>query len=394
MILLPFKAWLPKQEFAELVAAKSTGYANSQEIIKLLQNNPLSYLHAVKPYLHFGTENKIPELHFAYGANYIKQLQEQSVIKQEQKNAFYLYKQSNESENSEFYGLISLCNHQSYMQGKIKLHEKTITEKENLLIEHIKYTKMTGEPVLMMHAYNKKLDEYFLSIMKTKANLFLNQENVAHQVWVIDNEDDIARISSFYQKIDSLYLADGHHRSAAINRYIADKKIAAKGFMSLSMFANHLKILPFHRMIRSNGIDLISGLQKRGFNITKSDNPVMPFERNCFGLFYNNEWYAMNWCNNPAYSLDVICIENEVLLKILAITNSQIDDNIDFIAGNNTVNQILNTMVSKNFDTLITLHHCEIEDVCKIADNGSIMPPKSTYILPKLLTGFTIHELI
>lgn len=386
---------MPSKDYASLVAARSAGYENNDVIIQILQENPLCYLHAVKPYLHFGTTIKIPSLHFSHGANYIRQLKEQGVILQEDKNAFYLYKQTNITTGSVFSGIIGLCDKQGYLSGKIKLHEKTLTEKENMLIEHIKYTKMSGEPVLVMHKHNADLKEFLSQFYNNEPNIVFELEGVVHEIRLVNDEKVLEELSSKLAKSPEMYLADGHHRSAALTRYILESKSTSVGFMALLMFMEDLSVQPFHRLVKCNTVNLLKELEDKGFDVNIASNEIIPEIKRNFGLYMNQQWYSLTYTemDHNDLLLDVDIVENRILKSICGILDSKEDQRVDFFEGNKPIAQAVKIVDDGEFDILITLNPCDLEDVCKIADAGMTMPPKSTYILPKLLTGLTIHQL-
>lgn len=394
-LLKPFKAWIPSKEYAPLVAARSSGYENNDVIIQILQENPLCYLHAVKPYLHFGTTVKIPSLHFSHGANYIQQLKEQGVIVQEEKQGFYLYKQTHVSTGEVFAGIIGLCDKQGYLSGKIKLHEKTLTEKENMLIEHIKYTKMSGEPVLVMHKHNADLKAYLSQFYKKEPEIVFEVEGIVHELRLVNDEKALEYLSSKLAESPEMYLADGHHRSAALTRYILESKSTSAGFMALLMFMDDLSVQPFHRLVQCDTSDLIQALASSGFEVNESNEVIAPSHKRNFGLYMNNQWYALVYkkMEHNDLFLDVEIVEKEILKSICGILDSKEDQRVSFFEGNKPITQAVKMIDAKEFDVLITLKECDLDDVCKIADAGMTMPPKSTYILPKLLTGLTIHQL-
>jgi len=394
-LLKPFKAWIPSKEYASLVAARSAGYENNDVIVQILQENPLCYLHAVKPYLHFGTTVKIPSLHFSYGANYIKQLKEQSVIVQEEKEAFYLYKQTNISTGEVFSGIIGLCDKQGYLSGKIKLHEKTLTEKENMLIEHIKYTKMSGEPVLVMHKHNADLKDFLSQFYKNEPNIVFESDGMVHELRLVNDESALEKLSSQLANSPEMYLADGHHRSAALTRYILESKSTSAGFMALLMFMEDLSVQPFHRLVKCNTENLINALETNGFEVTIAAGEIIPEHKKSFGLYMKNQWYSLTYkeMEHNDFLLDVDIVESHILKSICGILDSKEDQRVDFFEGNKPIAQAVTMVDEKQFDILITLNPCDLDDVCQIADAGMTMPPKSTYILPKLLTGLTIHQL-
>jgi uncharacterized protein (DUF1015 family) len=393
-IALPFKAWLPSEEFASQVAVRSSGYANNTEILALLAENPLCYLHAVKPYLHFGTDKKNPELHFAHGANYIKQLIASGVLKQAKETGYFLYRQTSIETGSYYQGVIGLCSADAYLSNKVKRHENTLTNKENLLIEHIDYTKMGGEPVLIMHDSQHDLETLKREICAEYPLISFDSEGSRHELWSVLG-DKVDSLQAELDKISTMYIADGHHRSSASTRYIQAGKTSTKGFMTLFMDKADLHIEPFHRLVKTDVNDLMEFLNSNNFKVEIINNfHALEKRKKCFGFYFDNNWYQIEYTGVyfKEGTLDVSIIEEAFINDYCGIKDSKADDRVDFVEGNLPIYQAEHRVNANEFNLLIALNPCEIQDICTVADMGETMPPKSTYVLPKLLTGLTINQ--
>jgi len=393
-IVHPFKAWLPSPEFADQVAVRSSGYANNQEILNILSENPVSYLHAVKPYLHFGTDKKDPQLHFAHGANYIKQMIQSNVLYQTDEASLFMYRQTSMDSGNYYQGIIGLCSETAYAKNKVKRHEHTLTRKENLLIEHIDYTQMSGEPVLVMHDSNHDLEMVKRDILSQPPKISFEQEGQRHELWVVQAEH-LALLQHKLNQIDEMYIADGHHRSAAASKYIASGKSKEKGFMTLFVDKSDLHIEPFHRLVKTDVSNLTEFLKGNNFIVNQVNSFHELEDRiRCFGFFYNENWhqieYTGTYFNDTA--LDVSLIEEAFVNDFCNISDSKQDDRVEFIDGTQPMYHAENRVRAGEFDLLIALNPCRIEDICDVADRGETMPPKSTYVLPKLLTGLIIQQ--
>lgn len=385
---------MPSSEYASQVAVRSSGYASNAEILEILAENPLCYLHAVKPYLHFGTDKKDPKLHFAHGANYIKQLIASGVLSQAEDEGYFLYRQTSIDTGFYYQGVIGLCNVDAYINNQVKRHENTLTNKENMLIEHIDYTKMGGEPVLMMHDSQRDLEALKRTIFDKDPIISFETEGSRHELWSIVG-DEVNHLQFELDRISTMYIADGHHRSAASSRYIQSGKTATKGFMTLFVDKADLHIEPFHRLVKTKVHDLVDFLNGNNFKITVINNfHELEKRKRCFGFYFNNNWlqieYTGIYFEND--TLDVSIIEEAFINDYCGIKDSKADDRVDFVEGNLPIYQAEQRVNAKEFDLLIALNPCEIDDICKVADKEETMPPKSTFVLPKLLTGLTINQ--
>lgn len=394
-IVHPFKAWLPGSEYASQVAVRSSGYANNKEILDILSENPFSYLHAVKPYLHFGTNKKDPNLHFANGANYIKQMIQSNVLRKQNEETYYIYRQTSIDTGFYYQGVVGLCNADAYYEDKVKRHEHTLPRKESMIVEHISFTKMSGEPVLVMHDSYHDLEAVKRSITAHDPVISFVCEGQQHELWVV-NEADLKLVQEELDKINIMYIADGHHRTAAAAKYIRSGKSEAKGFMTLFVDKADLHIEPFHRLVKTDVSKLIKFLKGNNFKVTEVNSyHELESRIRCFGFYFDNNWYQIEYTGVyfKDNALDVSIIEEAFINDYCDIANSKEDERVEFIEGNQPMYLAENRVSSGEFDLLIALNPCRIEDICDVADRKETMPPKSTFVLPKLLTGLTIQEL-
>jgi len=394
-IVYPFKAWIPSDEYVSQVAVRSSGYADNKEILSVLSENPLSYLHAVKPYLHFGTDKKDPSLHFAHGANYIKQMIQSGVLHQHSEETYYIYRQTSIDTGIYYQGIVGLCGVEAFNQDKVKRHEHTLPRKENMLVEHISFTKMSGEPVLVMHDSYHDLEAVKRNITANPPVITFACEGQQHELWIVENEErDL--LQEELDKIPMMYIADGHHRSAAAVKYIDMGKSEEKGFMTLFVDKSDLHIEPFHRLVKTDVSKLLEFLNGNNFKVTEV-NSYHELEKRirCFGFYFDNNWHQIEYTGVyfEENALDVSIIEEAFINDYCGIANSKEDNRVEFIEGSQPMYLAENRVANNEFDLLIALNSCRIEDICDIADRNETMPPKSTYVLPKLLSGLTIQEI-
>lgn len=403
--LFAFKALRPTSEFVAKVAGRSTGTEKDSEIFELLENNPFSYLHIVKPYIHFGDVSQRNTEHYPFAKNYFKQLIEQEVLVNEENAALYIYEQVNH-EGRVFCGIISGVSILDYLEGNVKKHENTRTEKEERLVKHMDTIGAVGEPVLLSSP-NSDLLKAWISKYKSEQTLFefADDYGAIHKVWQITDNAAIEEISEYYMNTDSLYIADGHHRIAASTEYCV-KMHSVKNmpkdkmfFMAYIVPEEQLVIKPFHRLLMGIKPEvLFQSLDKARafFDIEFSDEPVRPLDKGVFGLLTEKGWCKLKRKDNFEIlngldSLDVQYLETFFFERCLGITNTKEDLRISFYNGDTPLSELQAMIDKKEMVAAFTLYSCTIDEIKSVADNNENMPPKSTWIEPKLLTGMLIQ---
>lgn len=384
----------------ESQVAANTHSDTKEHQLELVRNNPYTYIKVVKPYL-IHDEEKDPQKHFPLAKEILDDFIQKQILVQDEKDSFYLYKQTDKKRNLSFLGLIATLSVDDYFAGKIKVHENTITEKENQLIEHIDISGVIGEPVLTTHLPNAHIKHTLESIVSnTNPDIdFDDLINRNHQLYKITDVELMNQISKVYQELNEFYIADGHHRSAASAGYY--KKISGEGhYLSYIVSSDQLHIESFHRAYKCNGQfnlqQFIDSLHD-DFEVEISNKPVCPSETNHYGLVCRQGWYSLKLINksnffNSVEKLDVSIVEGLIFKKRLNITDSKTDNQLEFIKGTHPVEELEEEVRNGHFDIAISLSPCTIQQVFDVADDGLIMPPKSTYIEPKLLTGLTIQK--
>lgn len=388
----PFKPWLPHKDLVRKMAVRSSGYSNNEEIIDILHTNSYSYLHAVKPHLFFRSEKKIPSEHFTYARSFIDQLKIKNAIQQLNKECYLLYRQTSIGTGDYYLGIIGLCAAEAYINGNVKIHEHTLTPKENLLIEHLDMTRMAGEPVLIMHDALHDLEHVKREVSYEKPLIQFSKEGKRHEVWIITGERS-ELVQKHLNSAKDLFIADGHHRSSATTRFIQEKDTQSPGFLSLFIDKADLHIDPFHRLIRADTSQLKEFLQKNHFTVRQVNSwHELELQKNQFGLYVNKEWHELTYTQKNNM-LDVKIAEKFFVNEFAGIKDSKNDERIAYVEGNKPIYLSEDRVDNGDFDILITLHPCQIEDICEVAMKGETMPPKSTFVLPKLLTGLTLQAL-
>lgn len=399
----PFKALIPVKGLEDKVSANT----HVDDIIRQTQivlENPYSYLHVVKPHLKF-KEEKNPDKHFPFAEEAFRELLEKKAITMDEKDSFYVYIMVDKQNNGrEYIGLICTVPVEDYFDKKIKIHEKTLTEKEEQLIMHIEHTGVIGEPVLMTHPESNLVSDILRKYAVTGKEIVYFHDEVGriHKIMSISDADSIAELVQAYGKVGDLYIADGHHRSAASAGYFKKHEIANGRYLTYIVPPEYLHIDSFHRAFKSavdfDANTFLAALSE-DFEISNSEEAVKPEHESVFGLLLKNQWYKLNYKSNSGIldavsKLDVSVLEEKVFKKVLHIQDSKTDKQLTFLKGNIPYSKLETDTAAGVYDAVFTVHPCTIQQVFDVADQGLIMPPKSTYIEPKLRTGLTVQRVL
>ena len=390
--LYPFEALRPHADFIDLVTAKSSDFSRKDDLVREIQNNPYSFHHVTKSHLRETGSYQSPEKFLPFALNYVKSMKNSGVLVKEKEDSFYYYEQVLENGDT-FSGIIALYSVEDYRNNKIKRHEEIRPNRLQYLVEMFKSVKVLGEPTLLAFKGSISFDEF----SKDALYSFCSPDGKTHRVFKISDPDEIIKLSNEFEKIESLYIADGHHRSASTEKfnqstlnYKNDKT------MCFVIAENQLKILPFHRLIKPiSSIDkecLILRLSEN-FNIVKSQKSVYDvIDKETFGLYIDKEWYQLKYRSNDSGLLDVEIIEKEIIQKVFGITDSRTDSQIAFHPYTKGEKELCSLIDNDIYRIAITNKPCDFSDVRRISDDNKTLPPKSTYIEPKLRSGMIIQE--
>lgn len=409
----PFKALRPSKENVAQVSAPSYDSASRDQSYHELETNPYSYLHIVKPYLHFKGEKKNPEKHFPTGLEYLKQFKEKGWFVKDEKDAYYIYRVIKGS--NAYTGIIAAASVDDYNNNRILKHENTLTEKQNELADHIKWFKQLGNPVLLTYPDSTAVDkviEHYIENHIPEYN-FISPDQLKHNLWVVSNPNDIKIIQNEFEKIPNLYIADGHHRSAGSAAYCEYERKQNPNYSGNELFNffpvclipfSKLHIYEYHRLVKDELVNKPEFMEKIHyyFDIIPSGHlPVQPLKPKEFGLYFNKTAFMlklkpefMNDLKGTLANLDVSIVEEFILKNIFYINDSKTDKRISFLDGTKGIFTLQETIDNKEFDLAITLYQTSINEVKAIAEQNLIMPPKSTWIEPKLRTGLVIYETV
>lgn len=398
--IFPFKAYFPSKGKEYLVSANIhvDDLTRQKQIVK---ENEYTYLNVVKPYLKFD-EEKQPEKHFPIAKQTLDSLIERGVLVLSEEPSLYIYRQNIKSKGLSFLGLVCTVSVDDYFSDKIKKHENTLTEKEAQLINHIEHTGVIGEPVLLTHLSDKSVKEKLEACLQLGELIvdFEDECKIQHLVCKVNDPEIVSEFQSLYGNIENLYIADGHHRSAASAGFFDKNKINNGRYLAYIVPPEYLKIDSFHRTYKSD-VDFDSNQflehLKQDFIISEENQAVQSQGEKDFGLCLKGKWYRLHFNKDvsnfdPVKKLDVSILEEYVFKKILNIQDSKSDKRLDFLRGSITTDEIQKECENAIYDCVFTVYPCNINQVFEVSDNQLIMPPKSTYIEPKMRTGLFIQD--
>ena len=413
-IIKPFAALRPSRDKAGVVSSPSYDSASRELSTSEIMKNPFSYLHVVKPYLHFKGEKKNPEKHFPLGLEYLQKFKNEGILIKDKKPAYYIYRLIKGS--TAYTGLIAAASVDDYNNNVILKHENTLTEKQNELAEHISFFNGLGNPVLLTYPDNSIIENIINKTIDSGSPEynFLSADQLKHNLWVVHHDEDIIAIENEFKNIEKIYIADGHHRSAGSATYcqqMREKNQNADGTELFNFFPvclipfNKLHIFEYHRLVNDEAIvDAPNFLERVGeyFDVISSGHiPVQPLNKAEFGLYFNNDAYLIklkpelyNSLQGSLDKLDVSIVEEFLLKRIFNINDSKTDKRLSFLDGSKGILTLQNTIDAGEYNLAITLYPTSIEEVKQIAEENLIMPPKSTWIEPKIRTGLVIYETI
>ena len=396
-IVRPFKAIRPTRDKANLVATRSYLSYSDETLKEKLEHNPFTFLHIINPNIKQKGINKFNAVKAKFN-----DFKEAGFFITEETETFYIYQQTNE--NQTFEGIIGATAVADYLNGNIKKHEHTITAREKMFESYLDTTGFNAEPVLLCHQKNTAITNLIQNYKVTRAEYeFATTDKTIHKLWLVNSTKDINIIINSFKSIDNLYIADGHHRSAssALLAQNSTKKNSPY-FMSFLIDENQLNIINFNRLIKhTNGLtsyELIAEIEKSYTVIEKGSIPYSPTFTDEISMYIRGTWYSLvalpeNIEQDCVSKLDPAILSNNILAPILNITDEKTDKNISFESGTTPLSIIANKIDSGEYEIAFILKPISISALKEVADNNRFMPPKSTYIEPKLRSGLTIYSL-
>ena len=409
----PFKGIRPPKELVESIESRPYDVLSSKEAREEAGDNEMSLYHIIKPEIDF--EEDIDEYDprvYQKAADNFKKFMDKGWLVQDDKENYYLYAQTMNGKTQ--YGLVVGAAVADYMSGLIKKHELTRCDKEEDRMKHVRVCNANMEPVFFAYPDNARLDEIIKRVAQNEPeyDFIAPIDGFRHQFWIISNEDDIRAITEEFAKIPALYIADGHHRSAAaalVGAELARKDENHTGneeynyFMAVCFQASQLTILDYNRVVKDlNGLtpeQFINALSKNFIIEKKGSETYKPLCIHNFSLYLDGCWYSLTAKegtyndSDPIGVLDVDISTRLILNEILNIQDLRSDKRIDFVGGQRGLEELKKRVDSGDMKAALALYPVSMKQIMDIADSGAIMPPKATWFEPKLRSGLVIHKL-
>ena len=412
-IIKPFRGIRPPQDLVEQVVSRPYDVLNSAEARAEAGDNEKSLYHIIKPEIDFpeGTDEHDPRVYSKAAQNF-ERFQQEGWLVQDKKDCYYIYAQTMNGKTQ--YGLVVGAYVPDYMNGVIKKHELTRRDKEEDRMKHVRVNNANVEPVFFAYPDDALLDEIVQKYTAEKPvyDFVAPDDGFGHKFWVIDDDKDIERITEEFKGMPALYIADGHHRSAAaalVGAEKANQNPAHRGdeeynyFMAVCFPASQLTIIDYNRVVKDlNGLseeEFLAALQKN-FEVQKIGAEIYkPAGLHNFALYLGGNWYSLTARpgtyndNDPIGVLDVTISSNLILDEILGIKDLRSDKRIDFVGGIRGLGELKRRVDSGEMKVALALYPVSMKQLMDIADTGNIMPPKTTWFEPKLRSGLVIHKL-
>ena len=407
-LIKPFSALRPKPEFAKDVVAPPYDVLSSEEARIKVKGRPYSFLHISKPEIDLpeGTDPFDPEV-YRTGADNLKKLINAEILLRDEDAHYYVYRLIMNGHRQT--GLVAVASVADYDSNRIRKHEFTRPDKEDDRVRQIDALNAQTGPVFLTYRHEKRMDEIIDEICSAEPVYDLTADDgVQHTIWRVDFAQQIDSITSLFDNMTCLYIADGHHRSAAASRVAAERnRLKAKDsmsnyFLSVIFPDNQMNILDYNRVIKDlNGLSHNELLTKiaESFSVSKSSTAVKPGKAMEFGMYLDGQWYKLNTkeeCiphNDPVARLDVSLLQNLLIKPILGISDPRRDKRIDFVGGIRGLAELEKRVNNGYMAVAFSLYPTSMQALMSVADANEVMPPKSTWFEPKLADGLLSHLL-
>jgi uncharacterized protein (DUF1015 family) len=403
-----FQGIRPVRSKVHLVATRPY-YSYKKNVLKAkLEDNPFTFLHIINP--EFGAQIKTKPNsteRFLQVKQKFEQFKADGILMTDAQAQLYIYRQSKEGMVvSGFFAGVSV---DDYLNGDIKIHEQTLTAREDVFTNYLDVVGFNAEPVLLTYEGQAPIQQIQDSYLLTRPEYeFTTTDRITHEVWLLSPADSAA-LSAAFKKVPALYIADGHHRCASSARYTQQLRAkqeaypeAANYFLGYLVDEREVQIAAFHRLLKStNGLDLkgLMAILANEGSIELLQSALLPEKKHDIHIYMGGTWLKfrpnLNFINDqdPIETLDSFILSDLILKPIFGIIDLKTTDQVEFVPGNEPLQKIIDTIDAKKFEVAFLLHPASIADVKKVADAGMNMPPKSTWVEPKLRSGLTIYSL-
>lgn len=409
-IIRAFKAFRPTADLASKIAALPYDVMNSEEAREMVKDNEYSFLHVDRAEVNLPNDTNIyDKVVYEKARDVLDKMIQDGLYVQENKPCMYIYRQTMNGKSQT--GLVICAAIDDYINDKIKKHEHTRKDKEVDRINHVDYCDANTGPIFLTYRNQAEISKIMDKWIQNEPLYdFISEDGNGHTVWIINNDSDIERLTTLFKNVDSLYIADGHHRAKSAVEVGLKRRKENPGytgeeefnyFLAIVYPDNQLEVLDYNRTVKDlNGLnedEFLSAIEKN-FKIKVSKEAVKPKRRHTFGMYMNNTWYELEAKDgtfneeDPMERLDVSILQNNLLSPILGVDDPTKSDRIEFIGGIRGINE-LEKRANKDMKVSFSMFATTTDDIMSIADGGMIMPPKSTWFEPKPRSGLFIHKL-
>lgn len=404
-----FRAFRPSKKNQALIPELPYDVMNSDEAYEIAKDNPLSFLHVDKAEIDLprGTDLYSPLVYEKASEN-LKKLEENGDLIQDDAPCFYIYKQVMNGRSQ--VGIAGCASIDDYKNNIIKKHEKTLAKKEQDRINHVNITNANTGPIFLTYMHNNDINHIVSEFMSENAPVYhFEHDDVEQTVWVVGDSEITAKLADLFDGVNAFYIADGHHRCASAVKvgemrraenpdYTGDEEF--NYFLAIAFPDNELEIMDYNRVVKDlNGLTKEEFLAKvsEKFEIVEKPRTFKPVKKHTFGMYLDEKWYGLKAKpsiikEDPVARLDVSILQENLLAPILGILDPKNDDRIDFIGGIRGMAE-LEKRANSDMRLAFAMFPTTVDDLISIADADEIMPPKSTWFEPKLLSGLFIHHL-
>ncbi len=407
----PFRGVRPRRDLAERVAALPYDVMNAAEARAMAAGNPYSFLHVSRPEIDLA-EDVDPHDQAVHerGAANLQALLRDGILVRDEEERYYVYRQRMGRYTQT--GLVACASVDDYQSGVIKKHELTRADKEEDRVRHIDCLNANDEPVFYTYRHDPTIATLLAEVAAGAPEYdFTTDDGVSHTLWVVRDRTRIDELTARFAAIETLYVADGHHRSAAASRVRELRRAANPAhtgqeayntFLTVIFPDDEMTIMPYNRVVKDlNGLSIAEFIVACGrrFEISPVPGPMEPAERHLFGMYVDGKWYEMvakegSFDEEDAVAhLDVSILQDNLLSPVLGIRNPRTDQRIHFVGGIRGVAELGRLVDAGEYEVAFSLHPTSIDELMTLADAGKIMPPKSTWFEPKLRSGLFLHLL-
>jgi len=410
--IIPFKGIRPARHLVHLVASRSADGYTTKDLSEKIAGNPFTFLHVIHPDIDDKIKTKpgSDERLFKTKAKY-EDFHKQGIFVQDIESCYYIYRQ--QKQGNVFTGIIGCSSIEDYKKGIIKIHEQTLSERKEKLMHYLEVCDFNAEPVLFSYPNSEAIDDLTNQITETHPEYdFSTTDKVRHTLWVIKDAEQVKKIYEEFRKTKSVYIADGHHRSASSALLAKARKAKNKKhtgneaynyYMGIFFPESQLMICDYNRVVKDlNGLSEDEFLKEisKNFAVEKKGETIyQPAHKHNLSMYLGKSWYSLiprkGIVNDeePVASLDAAILSEYILNPILGIFDLRVDKRISFVSGIKGMEELSNSVDTGNNKVAFALFPVQMHQLKHIADTGNVMPPKTTWIEPKMRSGLVIYSL-